>query len=146
MLSQFDANKQSHRFMMVYTRMVKRLLTFIEASRSRDWLLHLSAAGYLIQDFTSMNRIKYRRMFAAYIAHMRYLQTSEPDIWKHFVSDEFCIQKTRIPFTAIGCDHAGEQVNRELKTCGVITGIARNETVETGKYLLHPSLQIFLIK
>ena len=72
-LSQFDASKQSnsiYRFMMVYIRMVKRLLTFIEASRSRDWLLHLSAAEDLMQDFTSMNRIKYRGMFAAYIADM----------------------------------------------------------------------------
>ena len=94
MLSQFDTNKQSnltYRFMMVYIRMVKRLLTFIEASRSRDWLLHLSAAEDLMQDFISMNRIKYRRMFAAYIADMRYLQTSDPDmeymiwIWKHFL-------------------------------------------------------------
>ena len=39
MLSQFDANKQSNLtycFMMVYTRIVKRLLTFIEAFRSRQ--------------------------------------------------------------------------------------------------------------
>ena len=89
MLSQFDANKQSnltYRFMVVYTRIVKRLLTFIEASRSRDWLLHLSAAEDLMQYFTNMNRIKYRRMFAAYIADMRYLQTSDPDVWKHFLS------------------------------------------------------------
>ena len=81
--SQFDASKQSnfvYRFMMVYIRMAKILLTFIEASRSKDWLLHLSAAEDLMQDFTSMNRIKYRRMFAAYIADMRYLQTSDPGI------------------------------------------------------------------
>ena len=102
-LSQFDASKQSNfvcRFMMVYTRMVKRLLTFNEASRSRDWLLHLSAA-----EDTSMNRIKYRRMFAAYIADMRYLQTSDPEIWMHFSAGEFSAQKTQIPFSAIGRDH-----------------------------------------
>ena len=81
--SQFDVDKQSnftYRFLMVYIRMVQRLFTFIEASRARDWLLHLSAAEDLIQDFTSMNRIKYRRMFAAYIADMTYLQTSDPDM------------------------------------------------------------------
>ena len=146
-LSQFDASKQSnfvYRFMMVYIRMVKRLLTFIEASRSRDWLLHLSAAEDLMQDFTqdftSMNRIKYRRMFAAYIADMRYLQTSDPEIWMHFSAGEFSVQKTQIPFTAIGRDHAGEQVNRELKTRGDITGITRNDNSRTRQILIAPVL------
>ena len=126
--------------MMVYTRMVKRLLTFIEASRSREWLLHLSAAEDLMQDCTSMNRIKYRRMFTAYIADMKYLQSSDPDIWKHFLSGEFTIQKSRIPFTAIGSDQAGEQVNRELKTSGGITGITRNENSRTRQILIAPIL------
>ena len=142
-LSQFDASKQSnfvYRFMMTYIRMVKRLLTFIEASRSRDWLLHLSAAEDLMQDFTNMNRIKYRRMFAAYIADMRYLQTSDPEIWMHFYAGEFSVQKTQIPFTAIGRDHVGEQVNRELKTCGDITGITRNDNSRTREFPIAPVL------
>ena len=74
--------------------MMKRFLTFIEVSQSRDCFLHLSAAEDLMQDFISMNRMKYRRMFAAYIADKRHLKT------------------------AVGRDHAGEQVNRELKTRG----------------------------
>ena len=30
--------------------------------------------------------------------------------WPHF-----CVQKSRIPFTALGRDHAGEQENKILK-------------------------------
>ena len=141
--SQFDASKQSnfvYRFMMVYIKMAKMVLTFIEASRSKDWLLHLSAAENLMQDFMSMNRIKYRRMFAAYIADMRYLQTSDPEIWMHFSAGEFSVQKTQIPFTAIGRDHAGEQVNRELKTRGGITGITHNDNSRTRQILIAPVL------
>ena len=50
------------------------------------------------------------------------------------------MQKTQTSFTAIGRDHAGEQVNRELKTRGGITGITRNENSRTRQILIAPIL------
>ena len=70
---------------------------------------------------------------------LRYLQTSDPDIREHFLSGEFSVQKTQTSFTAIGRDHAGEQVNRELKTRG-ITGITRNANSRTRQILIAPIL------
>ena len=58
----------------------------------------------------------------------------------HFLSGEFSIQKTRIPFTAIGRDHAGEQVNCEFKTRDVITEITCNENSRTRQILIAPIL------
>ena len=48
-------------FMFLYCRMVKRLLQFIEASRTRNWQLHLSSCQALMQDLISMDRCKYRK-------------------------------------------------------------------------------------
>ena len=53
----------------------------------------------------------------------------------------FSCQKTGIPGTAIGRDHAGEQVNKILKTRGGLTGITRNENSRTRHFLLAPVLQ-----
>ena len=36
------------RFLTIYSNMVKRLLEFIEASRTRNWLQHLSSAEALM--------------------------------------------------------------------------------------------------
>ena len=99
-----------------YVNTVDRLFTFIEASRTRNWLLHLSAAKDIMADFVSMNRIKYRRMWAVYIADMVKLESEDPEVWSSFMEGNFSCQKTGIPGTAIGRDHAGEQVNKILKT------------------------------
>lgn len=88
-----------------------------------------------------MNRIKYRRMWAVYLADMVQLEKDEPDIWKSFMEGNFSCQKSDIQGTAIGRDHAGEQVNKVLKTRGGITGITRNENSRTRHFLLAPVLQ-----
>ena len=78
-------------FLMGLVHMVDGLFSFIEASRTRDWLKHLSAAEALIQDFCSMNRIKYRRMWTVYIADMRSLETSSLEVWEAFMDGDFSI-------------------------------------------------------
>ena len=55
-------------------------------------------------------------MWAVYLADMVQLEKDEPDIWKSFMEGNFSCQKYDIQGTAIGRDHAGEQVNNVLKT------------------------------
>ena len=43
-----------------------------------------------------------------------------------FSEDDFSVNKTLIPFSAIGVDHTIEQENRAIKVLGGITGIANN--------------------
>ena len=57
-----------------------------------------------------MDRIKYRRMWAVYIADMIKLETDEPNVWELFMQDYFNCQKSKIPGTALNRDQAGEPV------------------------------------
>ena len=58
-------------------------------------------------DITSMDGLKYRILLPVYIADMKHINDT--------------------PFTAIGVDHAGEQINKIMKIDGGLTGILNNE-------------------
>ena len=111
-ISKSKGNKVFH-YLMSFMRIVGRLFTFIEAPRTRNWFLHLSAAEELMKDFASLDRIKYRRWWAIYIADILQSSSDPEDkkVWDAFMAGDFSCQKTDIPGTAIGRDHAGEQEN-----------------------------------
>ena len=118
--------------------MVERLLTFIYATRSRDWKLHLLAGEMLTKVFCSIDRTKYRRLLSVYIQNMKALEYSDPEV---FMNGEFCVKKTDIPFTSLGMDHGGEQVIKTLKgEGGGIKGITNNENVRLRFFLSSPVL------
>ena len=77
-------------------------------------------------------------MWAMYISDMKKLERDNPDVWQTFMKGDFSCQKSKIGGTAIGRDHAGEQVNKILKTRGVITGITRNENSYKRYFLIGP--------
>ena len=97
---------------MGFVRLVKRLFTFIEAVRSRDWDLYLLSFEALIKDFTSFDRIKYRRWSAVYLTDMLHLKDSndmeDRKVWQAFSDGDFSCQESEIPGTAIGRDHCAE--------------------------------------
>ena len=130
-------NLQFH-FFTIYTNMVKRLLEFIQASRTRNWPQHLSAGEALMKDFISMDRIKYRKGWLVYIADMKNLEENNKEVWEYFMKGYFSVQKSSIPGVALGCDHAGEQVNCEDKSRGGLKGITRNVNARTRHYLAAP--------
>ena len=120
-INSFDCERTNNsqcQMIKTYMRMVERLLLFIHASRSRNWKLHLSTTEELMRDITGMDRIKYRRMLPVYLAEMYALESSDPLIWEAFNDGEFAVQTNDIPFTGIGMDHRGEQVNKVLKIEG----------------------------
>ena len=94
---------------MGFARLVKRLFTFIEAVRSRYWDLHLSSFEALIKDFTSFERIKYRRWSVVYLTDMLYLKNSndmeDRKVWQAFSDGDFSCQNSETPGTAIERDH-----------------------------------------
>ena len=118
---------------MGFVRLVKRLFTFIEAVRSRDWDLYLSSFEALIKDFTSFDRIKYRRWSAVYLTDMLHLKDSndmeDRKVWQAFSDGDFSCQESEIPGTAIGRDHCGDQENKKIKNRGGIKGITMNTEV-----------------
>ena len=125
-------------------RLEKRLFIFIETVRSHDWDLYLSSFEAMIKDFSSLDRIKYRRWSAVYLADMHHLKESEDvedrKVWQAFKNGDFSCQKSNIPGTAIGRDHCGEQENKKIKNRGGITGITMNENSRTRYFLAAPVL------
>ena len=116
---------------MGFVHLVKRLFNFIEAVRSNDWDLYLSSFESMIKDFSSFDRIKYRRWPAVYLADMHHLKESEDvedrKVWQAFKNGDFNCQKSNISGTAIGRDHCREQENKKIKKRGGIKGITMNE-------------------
>ena len=80
-----------------------------------------------------MDRIKYRRMMAVYIADMKALEWEEPDIWNEMKMCKFSVQKIGISGTA---DHAGEQEVKRIKNRGGVKGITGNENSRTLHFLV----------
>lgn len=131
-------------FFVKYCDMVTRLMTFIEATRSRNWQLHLDSLEDMIPDFASMDRINYRRLTPVYIADMKFLKTDDAATWKYFEEGNFCCLKNKIPYTAIGRDHCGEQENKVLKGRGGVSGQSSNSNSTNRYFLTAPVLsQIF---
>ena len=133
-------NHEVLQFLPVYVRMMKRLLNFIQASRSRDWVFDVKSAEEMMLDFSSMNQMKYHRMWPIYIADMYNLQHQAPDVWAVFMRGDFSCQKSSIPGMAIGQDHAAEQENKITKNRDGITGITgrkqRNKTFPGCPYIV----------
>lgn len=120
--------------------MVRRLLYFIQASRNRNWLQHLSTGEAMMQDLISMDRCKYRKGFLVYLADMWELEHTQLHIWNYFLEGNFNVQKSPLPWVAISCDHAGVQVNSEEKSRGELEGNTRNTNARKRQYQLFTKL------
>ena len=62
-------------------------------------------------------------MTPVYLSFMYSLRKDDRETWD-FISSNFCYNKTKAPFDAIGADHCLEQVNKELKVMGDIVGVS----------------------
>jgi hypothetical protein len=144
LLDDFKAKMEGNsmfRFIYSYLEMLSYLFDFIYASRARNWDLHLSSLQKMIPGIIMMDRIKYRRWLPVYLADMVALRENDPEIWNYFEEGNFSVQKTTIPFVAIGRDHAGEQENKVLKVQGGLQGITRQENARTRYFLIAPILK-----
>ena len=104
--------------------------------------MHLSAVDQTISAIIAMDRIKYRRMLPVYLADMLQLEHDDPAIWKHFMEGNFSVKKkSKIPFIALGRDHAGEQQNKIMKIKGGLKGISKEENARVRHFLTAPVLQ-----
>ena len=135
---------KTFQYLMGFVHLVKRLFTFIEAVHSRNWDLYLSSFEAIIKDFTSFDRIKYRRWSAVYLTDMLSLKDNDDledrKVWQAFSNGDFSCQKFDIPGTAIGRYHCGEQENRKIKNRGGILGIIMNPNSRTRHFLAAPVL------
>ena len=54
------------------------------------------------------------------------LKEKNPDTWQMFHQEYFSLNKTSVPFSAIGVDHEIQQENRPVKVLGGIKGVVNN--------------------
>ena len=55
------------------------------------------------------------------------LKTNDKGTWDYFVDENLSVNKSTVPFSAIGADHGIEQENKSMKILGGIKGIANNQ-------------------
>ena len=112
------------KFLFNIMDLVGNLLLFIRASRQGLWELHLSSLNEFAKFFFVHDQLNYARMTPLYLADMMSLKESNSLEWK-YLKNNFTISKSNIPFTSIGSDHAMEQINKDMKVTGGITGLTQ---------------------
>eukprot|EP00058_Branchiostoma_floridae_P009808 XP_002595296.1 hypothetical protein BRAFLDRAFT_128105 [Branchiostoma floridae] len=109
-----------------YVSMVLLLLQFIKAERSGDWSLHLASTACMVPCFNSMDRTNYARWLPVYLADMRRLPETHPQVHNAFMAGDHAISRSNQPFAKVWTDMALEQsINLDSKTSGGIVGISQ---------------------
>ena len=123
-----------------YIDMVQTMLCFIRAVRTCDWMLGLVSLNKFNKYFFALNRQHYARMITLYLSDMDTLKSTDPDIWKHFVEGKWVVNRSTLPFCALGADEALEHQNRKLKVQGGLVGITLNDNARDRFFLANPEL------
>ena len=113
--------KNQAKFLKNFMALFETLIMFIRARRQQDWELHLASLHCLCKYFFTFDMINYARLRPAYLTKMFSLKEKDPDTWQMFHQGNFSVNKTSIPFFAIGVDHVIEQENRAVKVLGLDT-------------------------
>ena len=111
------------------------LLLFIRASREQLWQLHLDSLHKLCPYFFTFDMLNYARFTPLCLAQMFNLKEKHINTWNMFKSGNFSVNKSEVPFLAIGADHVFEQENRGGKVIGEIKGIGNNENAPSDYFL-----------
>ena len=72
------------------------------------------------------------------------LHNDDPTIWNRFVEGEFSVNKSNVPFSAIGANHALEQENRAIKVLGGTKGIGNSQKLLDEYFLAAAEMSNFL--
>ena len=78
-----------------YMRMVMEMFAFIQAVRSGDWKLHLIALELFTKYFFVHDKICYLRMIPLYLAEMASLESSDPEIYGEFITENWVVNKNK---------------------------------------------------
>ena len=125
--------KMLNNFMKLY----EALLLFVRSSRQKSWKLHLQSLDALVKFFFAHDQLNYARLTPFYLADMANLEENDAESWE-YLSENFSISKSLIPFTSIGGDHAMEQENKVLKVTGGVTGLTQMPSALTRFCMIAP--------
>ena len=116
-------------FWSSYIRMVELLLTFLRATRTSDWELHLASVRFMLPWFFAYDRTNYARYLPVYWLEMVNLpQTHEVSHRDLSIKGQWTVQRQdNNLFASIACDQAIEQTcNRDSKTKGGVIGMTQH--------------------
>ena len=122
-----------------YMKMVESLLLFIRSSREKLWNLHLASLDEFTKYFFAHDQINYARLSPVYVASMLELQQTDYSTWE-YLEQNFSVNKSGIPFTSMGSDHALEQDNKLMKVTGGIVGLTQKPSALNRFFLIAPVL------
>ena len=108
-----------------YNAMVNLLLHFLQAERTGDWKLHLSAVAAMTPYFFAMDRHNYARWLPVYLADMHQIESKHPRVYGEFMRGNHVVCRSSHPFSQVSTDMALEQsINADSKAKGGIVGIS----------------------
>eukprot|EP00057_Strongylocentrotus_purpuratus_P016486 XP_011670960.1 PREDICTED: uncharacterized protein LOC105441514 [Strongylocentrotus purpuratus] len=137
-------NDEMATFLLNYMKQVESLLHVIRASRQGNWELHLASMEEQVKYYFAHDLYKYARLVPIYLLQMHLLKTSGPTTWDALKAGDFMVTKSGIPFTNLFVDQTLEQLIREVKVAGGITGITQNEEALGRFFLIAPELVILI--
>ena len=111
-----------------YMKMVEILLDFIRANRDGDWSLHLSSFAAMLPWMTIYDHTNYARWGPVYLAEMKGLEISHPELYQEFMEGNFVVKRKDGRFNQVPIDQATEWQNKICKISNGIIGITRNDT------------------
>lgn len=118
----------NHAFWLQYLQLVEILLSFIRANRDGDWLLHLASFEAMLPWITIYDHLNYARWGPVYLADMKWLPKTAPDVYEEFLAGNFVVKRHSGRFNQVPVDQATEWVNKVCKLSNGIIGITKNDT------------------
>lgn len=136
-----NANKPMFCVIKQYMQMVLDMMAFVRAVRTGNWESHLQALEVFAKFFFAHDRLNYARMIPLYLAEMKSLEKSDPEIYREFQEGNWVVNKnSHTAFCALGADHALEQINRSMKVSGGLIGITLNPGARAKFFLISPEM------
>ena len=118
-----DGLEKEGKFLNNVLTMIEGMLLYLRGTRQQLWGLHLASLDRLTKYFFALDLLNYARMSPFQLSSIFDLRTSDSESW-NFLKSNFCVNKTKGSFVALGVNHALEQVNRELKAVGGVVGMS----------------------
>ena len=115
-------------FWRQYMKMVGILLRFTRAVREGNWLLYLSSFAEMLPWFALYDRNNYTRWGCVFLADMRQLKETAPEVYDGFINGDFVAKEADTKFNQIPDDQALEHVNKLGKVAGGLVGITRTDS------------------
>ena len=109
-----------------YINLVSILLRFTRCKG--DWELYLSSFAEMLPWFAAYDHVNYTRWGVVYLAEMRLLPQTAPELYQGFLHGDFVTKETHHTFNQIPDDQALEHVNKSGKTARGLVGITRTDS------------------